>query len=156
MPKIVSSPVEHGFTQFELTLNPGSTFMGGNTLDTIIGSAGDDTIFGMGRNDILDGGAGNDRLVDGRGRDVLTGGSGADIFEFIEDGRRDKITDFEIGIDRIDFSDYDFLYAYQDLDIRSRPDGAVITIGTEKLWITSMDGQPIHPSTWAQDDFIFS
>ncbi len=152
----VSSPVEHGFTQFELTLNPGTTFMGGNTLDTIIGSAGDDTIFGMGRNDILDGGAGNDRLVDGRGRDVLTGGSGADIFEFIDDGKRDKITDFEMGIDRIDFSDYDFLYSYRDLEIRSRPDGAVITIGTEKLWITSIDGQPIHPSAWAQDDFIFS
>lgn len=152
----VASTTEHGFTEFELTLNPGSTFIGGDTLDIITGSSGDDTIFGMGRNDILDGGAGNDRLIDGRGRDILTGGSGADIFEFIEDGKRDKITDFEMGIDRIDFSDYEFLYSYLDLDIRSRPDGAVITIGTEKLWITSIDGQPIDPSTWTQDDFIFS
>ena len=152
----VASTTEHGFTEFELTLNPGSTFIGGDSLDTIIGSAGDDTIFGMGRNDIIDGGAGNDRLVDGRGRDVLTGGSGADIFEFIEDGKRDKITDFELGIDRIDFTDYEFLYSYLDLEIRSRLDGAVIIIGAEKLWITSIDGQPIDPSLWTQEDFIFS
>ncbi len=152
----VSSATEHGFTEFELTLNPGSTFIGGDSLDVIIGSAGDDTIFGMGRNDILDGGAGNDRLVDGRGRDVLTGGSGADIFEFIEDGKRDKITDFELGIDRLDFSDYEFIYSYLDLTIRSRPDGAVIIIGTEKLWIRSVDGQPIYPGEWSQEDFIFS
>jgi len=151
----VSSATEHGFTEFELTLNPGSTFTGGTGNDTIIGSAGDDTIFGMGHNDIIDGGAGNDRLVDGRGRDVLTGGAGADIFEFINDGQRDKITDFEHGIDKLDFTDYAFLYAYQDLIIDSRPDGAVIIIGTEKLWITSIDGQPIDPNSWTQDDFIF-
>ena len=151
----VASVTEHGFTEFELTLNPGSTFIGGDALDTIIGSAGDDTIFGMGRNDILDGGAGNDRLVDGRGRDTLTGGTGADIFEFIQDGKRDFITDFEMGIDKIDFTDYDFLYSYLDLQILSRPTGAVILIGTEKLIITSVDGQPIDPSTWSQDDFIF-
>ncbi len=151
----VASATEHGFTEFELTLNPGTTFVGGNTLDTITGSAGDDTIFGMGRNDILNGGAGNDRLVDGRGRDVLTGGSGADIFEFIADGKRDKITDYEHGIDKIDFTDYPHLYSYHDLQIGTRPDGAVITIGTEKLWITSADGQPIDPGTWSQHDFIF-
>ncbi len=151
----VSSPAEHGFTEFELTLNTGQTFMGGTANDTITGTNGGDTIFGRGHNDILDGGLGNDRLVDGRGRDVLTGGSGADIFEFIADGRRDVITDFKLGTDRLDFTDYDFLYSYLDLEIRSRLDGAVIIIGEEKLWITSFDGQPIDPSTWAQEDFIF-
>jgi len=150
-----SSAAEHGFTEFELTLNPGSTFTGGTAEDTITGSAGDDTIFGMGHSDILNGGAGNDRLVDGRGRDVLTGGTGADIFEFINDGQRDKITDFEHGIDKLDFTDYAFLYSYHGLIIRSRPDGAVITIGTEKLWITSIDSQPINPHSWVQEDFIF-
>ncbi|MCF6273947.1 MAG: hypothetical protein L3J37_12320 [Rhodobacteraceae bacterium] len=152
----VASPTESGFTQFQLTLNPGTTYMGGPVAETITGSTGDDTIFGMGMNDVLNGRAGNDRLIDGRGRDVLTGGTGADIFEFIADGRRDIITDFEQGIDRIDFTDYPALYSYLDLDIRARPDGAVIRIGTEKLWITSVDGQPIDPSTWVQEDFIFS
>ena len=152
----VSSSAEHGFTEFELTLNSGTMFIGGESRDTIIGSSGDDTIYGMGQSDIIDGGAGNDRLIDGRGRDVLTGGTGADIFEFIADGRRDKITDYEHGIDRLDFTDYSFLYSYMDLVIRSRPDGAVVIIGSEKLWIKSVDGQPIDPSVWTQDDFIFS
>ena len=151
----VSSAAEHGFTEFELVLNPGTTITGSAVPDTITGTPGDDTIFGMGRSDILDGGAGNDRLVDGRGRDTLTGGSGADIFEFINDGRRDIITDFELGIDRLDFTDYAGLYSMFDLDIRSRPDGAVIRIGAEKLWITSADGLPINPDDWVQDDFIF-
>ncbi len=158
-PKIlvfVASASEHGFTEFELTLNPGTTFYGGDSLDTITGSAGDDTIFGMGRNDVLSGGAGDDRLVDGRGRDTLTGGSGADVFEFIQDGKRDFITDFEHGIDRIDFTDYDALYSYLDLEILSRTDGAVIIIGTEKLLITSIDGLPIHAGSWVQTDFIFA
>lgn len=151
----VSSGSEHGFTEFELELTPGGTFTGGPVPDTITGTAGDDTIFGMGRRDVLDGGAGDDRLIDGRGCDVLTGGPGADVFEFIADGRRDIITDFEHGIDRLDFSDYANLYAIEDLIIKSRPDGALIMIGTEKLWITSSDGLPIDPSEWTQDDFIF-
>ncbi len=151
----VSSPTESGFTQFLLDLEPGTTIRGGSVKDTITGTSGDDTIFGHGMNDILDGGAGNDRLVDGRGRDILTGGTGADIFEFIADGRRDWITDFEIGVDRLDFSDYDGLYSFLDLDIRSRPDGAVIRIGEEVLSIRSYDGQPISVSEWTQDNFIF-
>lgn len=152
----VSSASENGFTEFELSLNPGTTIQGGNSLDTLIGTPGDDTIFGRGRNDILDGGAGDDRLVDGRGRDVLTGGPGADVFEFIEDGKRDKITDFEHGIDRIDFSDYTQIYSFRDLVIRKRSDGAVIEIDGEKLWITAADGLPIDPLSWVETDFIFS
>jgi len=152
----VSSASEHGFTEFQLTLEPGTTHIGGPIRDTIVGGSGDDTIFGKGKNDVLNGGAGDDRLIDGRGRDTLTGGSGADVFEFIKDGRRDKITDFEIGIDRLDFTDYPNLYSFLDLTIKARPDGAAILIGEEVLWIRSQDGQPIDPSTWLQNDFIFS
>ncbi len=152
----VSSGTEHGFTEFELTLNPGPTFTGGAVDDTIIGSAGDDIIFGMGRNDTLSGGAGNDRLVDGRGHDVLTGGAGADIFEFIHDGNTDEITDFEIGVDRIDLTDYPHLYSYLDLDIQARAYGAIIFIGTEKLLVASVTGHQITLDEWAQTDFIFS
>ena len=152
----VGSASEHGFTEFQLTLDPGSTLIGGPIAETLTGGSGDDTIFGMGKSDILIGGAGNDRLIDGRGRDVLTGGTGADIFEFIADGQRDKITDFEIGIDRLDFTDYEGLYSYLDLTIRSRVDGAAILIGDEVLWIRSFDGQPIDPAAWVQEDFIFS
>ncbi len=152
---LVSSPTEHGFTQFLLDLEPGNIIHGGSVKDVITGTSGDDTIFGYGKNDILNGGAGDDRLIDGRGRDIMTGGSGADIFEFVQDGRRDKITDFEMGVDRLDFTDYDGLYSYLDLTIRVRPDGAAILIGSEVLWIRSSDGQPINIADWTQDSFIF-
>lgn len=151
----VSSASEHGFTQFRLDITTGDIINGGAVKDTLTGTSGDDTIYGRGRNDILDGGAGDDRLIDGRGRDILTGGSGADIFEFIADGKRDKITDFELHTDRLDFSDYANLYSFHDLEIRSRADGAAIIIGDEVLWIRSIDGQPIDPDSWVQGDFIF-
>ncbi len=151
----VSSSTEQGFTQFQLTLNAGDIYYGGPVPETITGTSGDDTIFGMGKNDILIGNGGDDRLVDGRGRDTLTGGAGADVFEFIADGQKDVITDFELGLDRIDLTDYPMLYSYLDLDIRSRADGAAIRIGEELIWITADDGQRIDPTDWSQTDFIF-
>ena len=151
----VSSPTEHGFTQFLLDLTPDNMMKGGAVRDNIEGTAGDDTIYGFGKSDILKGNGGNDRLIDGRGRDQLWGGEGADKFVFIQDGRRDKIMDFEQHIDRIDFSDYPHLFSFHDLEIKVKFDGAIINIGDEVLWITSHDGQPIDPDSWVQEDFIF-
>jgi serralysin len=53
-------------------------------------------------------------LVGDAGADVLTGGSGADVFVFRAStdslnqlGGADLITDFQVGIDRLDFSGLD-------------------------------------------------
>jgi Ca2+-binding RTX toxin-like protein len=77
--------------------------------DTINGLGGNDSIYGAGGNDTLNGDGGNDVLVGGLGRDLLTGGLGADRFriESIEEsgaGSRDRILDFEQGLDKIDLS----------------------------------------------------
>lgn len=87
--------------------------------DEIYGDAGSDTITGAGGNDILYGGSdadrlsgddGDDTLIGGEGADELWGGSGADVFVFapgdvgLAYALRDKIEDFEVGIDRIDLS----------------------------------------------------
>ena len=86
----------------------------GNAIaNSIQGRRGDDQITGNGGDDILDGGKGNDVLIGGQGRDVLTGGEGQDTFVYKKiDHRRDIITDFELGIDKIDLSDIfkDFNY----------------------------------------------
>ncbi|EOW9231099.1 VWA domain-containing protein, partial [Vibrio cholerae] len=76
--------------------------------DELYGEDGNDILFGGTGNDILIGGEGNDILIGGLGNDILTGGSGADLFKWVEgdlDGSTDRITDFKIGQDKIDFSD---------------------------------------------------
>jgi serralysin len=78
--------------------------------DTIKALSGDDVVFGLGGSDTLDGGSGDDILVGGLGRDLLTGGTGADVFrlESLADSAsgigRDRILDFQSGVDKIDLS----------------------------------------------------
>ncbi len=82
-------------------------FMGGGGSDRLYGRAGDDT---------LDGGAGADVLYGNTGADSLTGGPGnvRDRFVYfgtadsgVGPGRRDVITDYQPGIDRIEISRID-------------------------------------------------
>lgn len=81
---------------------------GGEGDDTLLGELGNDTLRGEGGNDLLNGGDGADWLEGGAGNDTLTGGAGADSFVFVGldnfDGSLDLITDFQTGLDRIDFS----------------------------------------------------
>ncbi|MDD2864526.1 MAG: type I secretion C-terminal target domain-containing protein, partial [Methylococcales bacterium] len=88
----------------------GNTITGNDVANMLAGGAGADSLSGMGGNDSLDGGVGADTLIGGMGVDTLTGGDGADIFVFgniSEMGRatrRDVITDFTTGTDKIDLS----------------------------------------------------
>ena len=74
-------------------------------IENLVGSANNDRLAGNGEANTLAGGL---------GRDTLTGGAGRDIFAFRAAGEtgntattRDKITDFEHAIDRIDLSAID-------------------------------------------------
>lgn len=87
---------------------------GGDGNDTIDGSFDNDRVEGGAGADLLSGGTGNDVLVGDAGADVLTGGSGADVFVFRaatdslnQLGGADLITDFQIGIDKLDFTGLD-------------------------------------------------
>jgi serralysin len=79
--------------------------------DRINGRAGHDKIHAKGGNDYLIGDTGNDWLygesgrdilLGGAGNDVLSGGSHADTFRFNGKWGRDKVLDFQDGIDSID------------------------------------------------------
>jgi serralysin len=91
-----------GSTKLNLTGNASDNMIYGNAANNIInGGAGNDT---------LDGGEGNDILIGGAGADTMTGGAGADIFRFLSlkdlglgEGKQDIITDFEVGVDKLDF-----------------------------------------------------
>jgi cysteinyl-tRNA synthetase, unknown class len=74
--------------------------------DCIDGGNGNDKIWGNDGNDRLLGGRGDDRLAGDQGNDKLTGGSGRDTFVYEnfapQDLGRDRITDFEVGTDKIE------------------------------------------------------
>ena len=78
--------------------------IGNDTRNVISGNGDDNTIDGGGGNDVLIGAAGDDALIDGPGRDELVGGDGRDTFVLVADGTRDRIIDFDIGIDTLDIS----------------------------------------------------
>ena len=104
------------------------TIGGGGTADLVYGFAGKDTLNGYGGDDRLRGGegddtldggtghdvllgeTGNDRLIGGTGGDSMTGGAGLDTFVFKlaqqsgSSAGRDQIMDFEVSVDRIEFS----------------------------------------------------
>ena len=69
--------------------------------DLLSGAAGNDRLVGGDGSDILVGGGGRDRLIGGSGTDVLTGSGGVDVFVFSAAAQEDRVTDFEVGIDRI-------------------------------------------------------
>ena len=79
--------------------------------DTLRGGAGKDELHGEEGADTIDGGDGDDRIWGDEGSDTLTGGAGADAFVFnalVEsDGANsstDTITDFETGLDTIEYT----------------------------------------------------
>lgn len=78
--------------------------LGGN--DTLNGNGGDDILLGGADDDILNGGVGEDFLSGGSGTDTLTGGADEDLFHFANDGSLDTVTDFEVGVDELDLSDF--------------------------------------------------
>jgi serralysin len=82
--------------------------------DELLGESGNDFLVGGSGNDKLNGGAGSDTIDGGSGVDTLTGGAGVDVFDFnsvLESGtgvgKRDIITDFSCGSDKIDVSSID-------------------------------------------------
>lgn len=80
---------------------------GGSGGDTITAAVGDDAIYAGSGNDTIDAGNGSDLIQGGHGADTLTGGTdtAADSFKYLDIcDTGDTITDFQHGIDRIDFA----------------------------------------------------
>ena len=111
--------------------NDGDQLFGGSGYDTLFGNNGDDTLYGNFGSDVLSGGADNDLLYGGTGHDNLRGGAGNDTlygntgFDRLEGGSgddllrggtyedrfvfdtghgNDEISDFTVGIDRLQLS----------------------------------------------------
>jgi serralysin len=119
------------------------------------GTAANERLMGSAGADVINGGGGDDYVHDGAGADTLTGGAGGDVFVFNRDGAIDTITDFEIGVDRIDVSNWGRIYSAQSLAITSTATGAQIAYGGDVLIITSSTGTSLATSAFSDADFIF-
>ena len=124
---------------------------GGRNNDRLYGGTGNDTLTGDHGNDLLDGGDGNDILNGGIGKDLMTGGAGADIFIFEITAHRDTITDFEDGVDLLDFSGYVGVNSAADLFITQNGTDTIITTGGPAS-VTLLDTDALLIS---DADFIF-
>ncbi|HXG78477.1 MAG TPA: M10 family metallopeptidase C-terminal domain-containing protein, partial [Methyloceanibacter sp.] len=95
----------------------GDTLIGNELANLLRGQDGADFLFGFSASDTIEGNAGADMLVGGLGRDFMSGGGldgEMDLFDFnsiAESGlvgaTRDRILDFEDGVDKIDLSTID-------------------------------------------------
>ncbi len=154
--QILLSGASGGLVQLALPLDQlGALQTGGAGSDALTGGAGDDMLLGGAGDDYLSGGGGEDVLIAGEGADVLTGGAGADVFVFTADGQQDRITDFQIGVDRLHLGDWGRLYDISSLTITRSANGARISFADETLLIESADGGPIEVDQWSNDNFIF-
>ena len=117
--------------------------------DKLHGGDGDDALVGGAGVDRLFGGDGADRLSGGQDNDRLTGDAGADRFVFDGNSGSDVITDFEDGIDAIEFMIQSF--DFDDLTVTQDGDDAVVDHegGQIRLLDTSA-------SSLDQSDFLFS
>jgi Ca2+-binding RTX toxin-like protein len=85
----------------------------GNVASTINTGDGSNIVQGGSLVDTVTGGSGIDKIAGNGGADILTGGAGADVFKYravIDSGigaTADRITDFVIGSDRLNFSRMD-------------------------------------------------
>ncbi|MBE9140820.1 serine hydrolase [Nodosilinea sp. LEGE 07088] len=149
-----------GLGQDSLVGGSGDDWLWGNQGDdTLKGSSGRDRLWGeVGRDrleggtgqDFLYGGHGEDILIDSDGGDVLTGGPWADEF-WLCGGTLGptKITDFQVGRDRIKLLNMNL--AYDDLTLKNGELGAVISAGDIEL--AQLAG--VDASQLVEKDFIF-
>ena len=89
---------------------------GDNGNDILLGGDGKDFLNGGNGNDTLTGGDGKDTLAGAAGDDVLTGGDGEDLFILETGSGTDRITDFDLGSDRLGLRGL----SYEDLTFDAR------------------------------------
>ncbi len=143
-----------GITRLQIDPGPlAPVIMGGEDAATLTGGTLGDMILGGDGAERIEGGAGSDLLADGAGADTLSGGAGADLFVLSADGEADVISDFQLGIDKIDLSLWGGVNSLAALTITATATGALISHGDEVLEIRSANGLPIQPAAFRLSDF---
>ncbi|WP_170327471.1 dockerin type I domain-containing protein [Ruegeria arenilitoris] len=139
-----------GISQFSLSLDKLGSVIEGDSIQS--GTNGDDILVGVGGS-TLRAESGNDILVAGSGTTVMTGGQGADTFVVQNGSRTTIITDFEVGVDRLDMSDFGQLRFPNQLDFIRTDDGAKINFRGQAIVLQSADGGSLSQTDVVGDFF---
>lgn len=117
--------------------------------DLIYGGDGNDVLLGLFQDDTIFGGLGADRISGDQGSDILYGGAGADTFIFTTFRRneRDRIVDFEQGIDQIVLSRS---ISFSDLQFVSADDGVQFLVRGQVVFLADQLLNQMETS-----DFLF-
>ncbi|MEQ1738789.1 MAG: calcium-binding protein [Methyloglobulus sp.] len=115
------------------------TLAGGTGVDVIYGGKGNDLVQGGDDNDTLYGDAGNDTLGGGAGNDSLIGGTGSDTYLFGKGYGLDTISNYDIGVDKLDSIQFAADVLPSDVSITRSGDNLILTIVStgDKLTVSS-------------------
>jgi len=117
--------------------------------NTLQGGAGPAVLSGGAGADVLIGGDGADRLIGDAGNDGLTGGAGADRFVFMRGSGRDRIADFQNGLDQIEI--VSGAESFADLRIADAGADVVVSYGADHILLATIDHRLIDAG-----DFLFT
>ncbi|MEO9651173.1 MAG: CHRD domain-containing protein [Roseobacter sp.] len=120
-----------------------------SSIENVVGSNDGDVIIGSNLSNTLSGEDGDDVLNGQGGDDFLLGGEGSDTFTFEGLFGNDIIGDFEVGVDRLDFSDFgpDFT---ENLQVTQSGEDAVLTFSSD----ASVRLEGVNRLDLIEDDFI--
>ncbi|WP_299732680.1 CHRD domain-containing protein [uncultured Tateyamaria sp.] len=120
-----------------------------SSIENVIGSDDGDIIVGSDQSNTLSGEDGDDLLNGQGGDDLLLGGEGSDTFTFEGFFGNDTIGDFEVGVDRLDFSDFGPDFA-ESAQITQDGNDAVLTFSSD----ASVRLEGVNSTDLTDDDFI--
>lgn len=120
-----------------------------SSIENVIGSDDGDIIIGSNADNTLSGEDGDDLLNGGQGDDLLLGGEGSDTFTFEGLFGNDTVGDFEVGVDRLDFSDFGSDFA-ESLVVSQDGNDALLTFSSD----ASVRLEGVNSSDFNDDDFI--
>lgn len=120
-----------------------------SSIERVIGSGENDVITGSNQSNVLEGGAGDGLLNGEGGNDILIGGEGANTFHFAPGDGIDLILGFELGVDRIQLSDFGSDFDLSD-NVTQGGSDAVLSLSAD----SSVRLEGIDAAQLSEDDFI--
>ncbi len=151
----VTSASETGITQFDFGFGTAGQVIVA-PVGAALGGSGDDLLVAGAGTTALAGGAGDDVLVGGGagGAALLTGGTGSDIFVLSPHAGTIHITDYQVGIDRLDLTSFPLLRGLGQMTAVMTATGAELRYQGTTIRIDSITGSSIPISAFAETDLF--